>query len=405
MSEIALTGPARRGVPATAAKRTASRHVLVAEVLFGVEAYEKLRADWQRLVQLQTSTILFQTPALLAPWAHHFASNRGASLATVVVRDEDRTVLIWPLVVARRGLFRIACGAGAPIGQYDEILLDPDYDGQAAITAALGTLHETVRPDVVSVERVRTDSALRDALHDVPPLSWAEGAPYVDLTHGVEGVKANQKSRVSRQQRKRVRRFEELGGADFRVADNPDEAEVWLGEALALKRDWLSRTGRVSRAFLKPETASCLIDLARTLCSADASPRMVVSKLSVKGRTAAIEAGFGHRDWYHLYLGAFAPEFAKLGPGNVITEKMIEWCVANGLTRYDMLAPRSRYKSEWQTNEVAVVDFALPLTMRGRIYATLVMKRLRPAMRDVFYALPPRARTFIAGLTLRMQTG
>jgi CelD/BcsL family acetyltransferase involved in cellulose biosynthesis len=402
MSDLALTGLARPGVPATATKRTAFRHVLVAEVLFGVEAYEKLRADWERLLKLQVGTILFQTPALLAPWAHYFASHRDASLATVVVRHDDRTILIWPLVVARRGLFRIACGAGSPIGQYDDILLDPDYDGQAALTAALDTLKETVRPDVVSVERVRADSALREALHDTPPLSWTEGAPYTDLSDGMEGVRATRKPRVVRQQRKRMRRFDEMGGAEFKVTADPDEAEAWMDEALAMKRDWLQATGRVSRAFMKPETTGCLTDLARTLAGADASPRMIVARLSVDGRTAALEAGFTHRGSYHLYLGAFAPEFAKLGPGNVITEKMMEWCVANQVTRYDMLAPRSRYKSEWQTGEVAVVDFALPLTLRGRLYAGVVLQWLGPLKRDAFYALPPRARTTIAGMLLKM---
>jgi CelD/BcsL family acetyltransferase involved in cellulose biosynthesis len=138
------------------------------------------------------------------------------------------------------------------------------------------------------------------------------------------------------------------------------------------------------------------------LVSADTSPRMVVSKLTLDGRTAAIEAGFCHHGAYHLYLGAFAPEFAKLGPGNVLTEKVLEWCIANGIKRYDMLAPRSRNKREWQSNEVAIVDFALPATLRGRLYAALVMKRLAPALRDAFYALPPRARSFIASMTLRM---
>ena len=96
---------------------------------------------------------------------------------------------------------------------------------------------------------------------------------------------------------------------------------------------------------------------------------MVVSRLTLDGRTAAIEMGFRHRDTYHLYLGAFAPEFAQLGPGNVLTERMLGWCAENGIMRYDMLAPRSRNKAEWQSGEVGVVDFALPMTWRGRLYA------------------------------------
>lgn len=402
MSDLALTGIVQRGAAPTAAKRAAFRHALVAEVLVGAGAYEELRPDWQRLTALQRETVLFQTPALMSAWARHFGRGRTGSLATVVVKHEERAVLIWPLFVKRRGLFRVASGAGAPIGQYDEILLDPDFDGKAAIRAAIDMLANTVRPDLISLERVRADSALRAALTGTPPLSWAEGAPYTDLSRGMAGVWSTRKPRVVRQQKKRVRTFNQKGEADFRIASSPAEAADWLAEALALKRDWLCSTGRVSRAFMNPKTANCLTQLAETLTGADASPRMVVSRLALNGRTAAIEAGFCHRGIYHLYLGAFQPEFAKLGPGNVLTEKVLEWCIANGVQRYDMLAPRSRNKREWQTNEVAIVDFALPVTLRGRLYARLVLKWLAPALRDLFYAMPPRVRSFVAKMALKV---
>lgn len=403
MSDLAVTGIApQRGVSSTAAKRTAFRHVLEAEVYFGAKAYAELQTDWQRLAALQSSTVLFQTPALLSAWAQQFARGRSSSLATVVVRHQDRTVLIWPLFIERRGLFRVASSAGVPISQYDEILLDPDYDAEAAITAAMDTLADTVRPDLISLERVRADSALRAALNGTQPLSWAEGAPYTDLSNGMEGVRSTRKPRVARQQRKRVRSLSQRGDVAFQVASNPAEAEAWVSEALALKREWLRATGRVSRAFMNPKTTRCLTDLAQTLTAPEAAPRMIVSRLSVDGHTAAIEVGLCHNGTYHLYLGAYQPEFAKLGPGNVLTEKVLEWCVAHGIKRYDMLAPRSRNKREWQTNEVAIVDFALPATLRGRLYSKLVLQRLAPALRDAFYALPPRARSFIASLALKM---
>jgi CelD/BcsL family acetyltransferase involved in cellulose biosynthesis len=151
---------------------------------------------------------------------------------------------------------------------------------------------------------------------------------------------------------------------------------------------------------VKRETAECLGGLARALTNAHASPRMIVSRLFLDGRTAAIEMGFHHGSAYHLYLGAFVPEFAKLGPGNVLTEKVLEWCVANGIERYDMMAPRSRNKSEWQSGEVAVLDFALPLTARGRLYEAGVLKGLAPAARQAFYALPASLRSGLAGLAL-----
>ncbi len=118
MSDLALTGIAERIASPLAAERTAARHLFVAEVLFGAEAYEELHADWQRLAERQEGAVIFQTPALLRAWADHFVRGRAGLLTTVVVRHAANVVLIWPLFVTRRGFVRVACGAGAPITQY-----------------------------------------------------------------------------------------------------------------------------------------------------------------------------------------------------------------------------------------------------------------------------------------------
>lgn len=401
MSDVAVAGVRAQSVAPLSPARSVSRHGLSREVLLGSEAHDALLPDWEHLARLQPGAILFQTPALIQTWARHFASN-DAALATVVLRDKGRPVLIWPLLVETRAFVRVVSAAGAPISQYDEILLDPNVDAKAVFAAALGVLADALDPDLVLLERVRADSRLRAALSGTAPFCWGEAAPYADLSRGMDAVLSNQRSHTAKNQRKRVKRFQKSGQSAFAVAGDPAEAEAWLLEALALKRNWLHETGRLSRAFVQRKTVSCLTDLARTMSHADAPERLVVSRLSLDGRTAAIEAGFMHRRTYHLYLGAFAPEFAKLGPGNVLTQRVLGWCATNGIERYDMMAPRSRHKSEWQSGEVGVVDFALPMTLSGRLYANLVLKRLAPMLRRAFYALPAGPRSAIAGVTLRI---
>lgn len=401
MSDIALPGLARRRSAPPATKRTGYRHALAAEVLHDPTAIEALHDEWARLIGLQSGPVPFQSPDFLATWARHFTGCRGRKLALVVVRHAGRAILLWPLMLERRGLLTVALGAGAPITQYDEILLDPDHDAADALAAASDALAASDRPDLVHLERVRADGPLRRALQ-VAPMSWAEGAPYTDLSQGLAGVLAGMKPRVARTQKKRVRKFEKSGEARVAIAETPEEARAWVAEALELKHEWLRSTGRVSRAFTQPETTSCLAELAETLTHPDASPRLVVSRLTLDGETAAIEAAFCQASRYHLYLGAFSPDLSKLGPGNVLTQAMVDWCAARGFDRYDMMAPRSRYKGEWQSGEVAVLDFALPFTTSGRAYAEIVLKRLGPALRNAFYRLPTSLRVAVAGLSLRM---
>ncbi len=399
MSEAAVAELPRPAAMSPVRQRSTLRPSFKAEVLEGAGAYDALSSDWRCIAELQSGALLFQTPELLAAWAKHFPTRR---LATIVVSDNGRPVLIWPLAIERRALLRIARSAGAPIGQYDDILLHPDTDGDAAFGAALAALEETIRPDLVVLERVRADSALRTALHDISPICWAEAAPYADLSQGVDAALAALKPTVAKKQRKRMRRFHREGRVRFALASDPSEAEAWLAEALALKRGWLRSTGRISRAFIRAESCDCLAELARTLWKTGPAPRMVISRLSLDGRTAAFEAGLQHGCTFYLYLRAFAPEFATFGPGNVLTQHMLGWCAENGIDRYDMLAPRSRNKGEWQSGEVAVLDFALPMTLGGRLYLQAALRTLAPALRESFYALPAPLRSMLAGLALKM---
>ena len=407
MTDMALDGSVALSPVASAPPvRASARRSLSADVLVGADAYRQLQADWDRLARLQRSPVVFQTPPVLELWAERFAAGSDSALATVVVRaEDDRAVLIWPLVVERKGLVRIARGAGAPFAQYDEILLDPETEGPAALAAAIDALDRSIRPDLFLLERVRADSALRTALGAVTPMGRPEGAPYADLSGGAAAFMASLKSRVLQQQRKRVRRFEQEGSVAFEVADHAADAERWLGEAMEIKHAWLRETGRVSRAFARPELADLLSDYAKTIADPGHAPRLVVSRLALDGRTAAVEVGFCHSGVYHVYLGAFASDFAKFGPGNILTERLVHWCAENGIGRYDMLAPRSRNKGEWQSGEVEVSDFALPTSWLGRLYVEAVVKRLLPAARDAFYRLPAPVRSTVAALLLRRLKG
>ena len=400
MSGIAVAGIRPRAIAPLSVQAASQLQPCSAYVFHGMEADLIPLHEWQHLLDRQRGTTVFQSPDLLSIWSRHFTEGKDR-LLTVVVRREGRAILIWPLLVERVGLVRIAKGAGAPIGQYDEVLLDPDADPAEALTTAIDALVRAAGPDLIFLERARADGALRNALGDVEPLASAEGAPFADLSHGSAHLMASLKSRVARQQRKRMRQFEQHGQRGFEVASEPEIAERWLSEAIVLKKEWLRRTGRFSRAFARHETTDCLLELARSRARPESSPRVLISRLTLDDRTAAIEMGLCHRGVYHLYLGAFAPEFAKLGPGNVLTEKLMCWCAENGIERFDMLAPRSRNKSEWQSGEVAVLDFAIPTTSLGRIYVGLVLRRLLPALRRTFYALPDSVRSTLAGFALR----
>ena len=106
MNEAAVAGLARRCPASSAENAPTRRRALQAELIWGEEAFDALDTDWRRLAKESRSAAFFQTPDFLAAWTRHF--HAGKKLVTVVVHQDERPALIWPLIVERRFLFRIA---------------------------------------------------------------------------------------------------------------------------------------------------------------------------------------------------------------------------------------------------------------------------------------------------------
>ncbi|MEX0853350.1 MAG: GNAT family N-acetyltransferase [Bauldia sp.] len=381
---------------------------LSARVLTDADAIDAHLAAWRGLAEAARGFVVFQTADFVASWSRVFLAEKANLKVVLVYRDNTLAGLI-PVEIRRRGMVTTARLAGAPVGQYDDVLIAPTADPASVVAAACEALRKEHGVDVVLLTRVRSDSALAAAESRSVAIGAPEQAPYADLGEdGAEAFMATLKKRVRRQLAKRQRQLAELGPCAFAQAADPDEAADWMRQALELKRDWLRRSGKLSRAFIDRRTAEFLIEAARAgarpreaAAPADGS-RLILSRLTVGGRTAALEVGFVCRDTYHLYLGAFAPEFARFGPGNALTEAVVQACVEVGIRRYDMLAPDSRNKREWATDSVSVVDLALPLSGLGRLYVLIVHQALLPTARRLFYLLPVRLRSLIAARTLAL---
>ncbi|WP_164879585.1 GNAT family N-acetyltransferase [Afifella aestuarii] len=369
----------------------------------GAAALLSLTSDWQRLIEASPRGRIFQTPQHLAIWAEHFASDPKVGFKCVVVRRNGKVELIWPLAFWKIGPLRLAQTAGAPIAQYEDILVAHNDETAALFAQALAEV-ERAGIDLILMERVRADSALASAL---PPqtvkLGEEEGAPFVDLASGdVDKILSARKRDLRRQQKRRWAALAKEGEIRLEVAPDAVTTQQWLQNTIQVKREWLREKGFTSRAFLDKRSDRCLQALAAHYGDPRADIRMIASRLVVGDAVAATAIGFRYCDDYFLYMGTFAPEYARFGPGNVLTELNLRWCCENDVTRYDMMAPRSRNKHEWRTGEVLVHDFGVPLSWRGRFYLRAVLGYGKPRLKRLYYALPLPVRSHLANLMLRL---
>jgi CelD/BcsL family acetyltransferase involved in cellulose biosynthesis len=110
----------------------------------------------------------------------------------------------------------------------------------------------------------------------------------------------------------------------------------------------------------------------------------------------AAEIGFHHNGHYVSYLGAFASDLCAYSPGRLQIRATIDWCIAKGLSSYDLLAPDDAYKYDWSTGAAGVRTFVLVKTWRGQAAAFGV--RLRPEAKRLYHSLPKSARRLLGHL-------
>ena len=210
MSEVAVAGIRTRARACRGTSDTRRPRHFRAEVLIGADAYAALRAEWQRLAELQTGAILFQIPTCSPPGRATSHAIRTISSRSSCDRN-GRVVLIWPLLIERRALVRVARGAGAPIGQYDEILLDPDCDAADALRGGSSTRLTALSAALTSCFWSGSAPTARfaHALSDIAPLCLRRRRALCrSLATASRHFMTSLKPRRARQQRKRMRRFE-----------------------------------------------------------------------------------------------------------------------------------------------------------------------------------------------------
>ncbi len=95
-------------------------------------------------------------------------------------------------------------------------------------------------------------------------------------------------------------------------------------------------------------------------------------------------------------MAAFNPAFEKASVGMLMLEGVMARAFSEGFAVFDLLAPADAYKARLARNEIGVIDWAVPVTRAGGVYARLYLARLRGALKAMLAALPVPVGRFIA---------
>ncbi len=358
--------------------------------------FDALEADWNDLfARAGRPTQMFQTFGWLWHWANHFLTpepDRGPRLAIVTGRRDGRLVIACPFMVAREhGMTRLSF-MGDPVSQYGDIVVEPGPDAQADIRAAWDHIIAHDRVQLVSLRKVRADAAIAPLLHEIGSIvTNPQVAPFLNFEGETDFAKFEQRysSGARRNRRRQLRRLQDKGETAFvRLTAGP-EASAAISETMALKRIWLKEKGLVSAAIADKRTEAFFRD-----CAADTvrDSGVRVALVRSAGETAAIEVTVACKDRVAIHVIAYDLAYEKTGAGALLMEDSIRRACESGLGTFDLLAPGGSYKFDWADRAVDVADHAVGLSPIGRIYAGLILKRLRPTAKYVIEHLPMALR-------------
>jgi len=361
-------------------------------------AFDALETEWNDLfARSGKPTNVFQTFNFCWHWANHYLQEKDGrpsalKLRLVTARRHGRLIMVCPLVSERvRGITQVFW-MGEPVSQYGDALIDAVPDRDAILHAAFDLLRKQSRADILRLRRVREDANVAPLMTELgAKAADRQLAPYMDLTSAEDFPAFEQRysSKTRKNRRRLYRRLEEKGPMQFLRLHGGEEARQLAGEAVALKAAWLKSRGLLSNAIADRRMADLFADLAEGKTK---PAGCIVAALKSNGEIAALEVSFACKARLAMHLIAFNLEYEKSGAGVLLLEQGLKDGYAEGLQACDMLAPGDDYKFDWCDKADAVVDWVMPLTWKGKIYARAYLGFLRGHIKTALKKLPKPLR-------------
>lgn len=317
--------------------RAHGRRSLVA----GIEEFTAASPEWEALCDA-THARPFARPGWSEAWKHAFAPD--TPLVAVTARDPRCGRLCGAVVITRHGPV-ITLPSNAHTPSVTAAADDPAaYDVLARTIVQMGASEITVSP--LAEDDPFRHSLLR-AVHDARYLvveTPLMASPYLDIDP------ADPLGSISRKLRKEIgrgrRRMEERGPVRLDLVCDPEGGLEALDELIRIEDlGWKGDNG----TSIMRETGAR--DFYRGVTTwAARHGRLQLAVLRVAGRPVAAELDLREGD-SHLYSlkAGFDPEFARMGPGQVLVASLFEELVPRGLRRYEMLGEADAYKMRWTT--------------------------------------------------------
>jgi CelD/BcsL family acetyltransferase involved in cellulose biosynthesis len=334
-------------------------------------SFRALEADWRALCGRAAPHSFFSSFDWQWRAWQHVASARECRLRILVGRVDGRAALIWPLVLDGR-LIRFLCSEKF---EYRDVLVEHGPQAADWMMAAWRYVLRLLGGDVLELREIPASSSLREFLDEkigqAPRRDQSSPVIRLDRFNGWATYAASLPKHLIADQQRQWRRLEALpGGPKFHIIADAAEIDVLVDWIFTQKLAWAAQRSITTGIYKTAGYRYFIKNIAR---DGSASGNLLLCQLSASGAILAAGFGFVYDRKFVFYMFAYDLAYGTFSPSRLLMERMIRWCMDQGLTRFDFLPGPERFKSVWADAYEGVMDYVIPITLVG--HARMVSSR------------------------------
>lgn len=300
-----------------------------------------LRADWERLFEIDVEATPFTSFAWAAAWMAHWAPELSPRILTV--REGGALVGLAAFVMHRRGPFRVLGELGEPPVDYWDVLAEPARRNEVLAAVAKGVAESrdwdaillTRLPQRSSTARFLEEAGLRVTTRALEPY------PGIVLPATFSEYLASLPQARRTNLRRRLRHLDD-GDVWLREIRDPAEISAAVDRWQELRvRQWREMGKDLAEAHASPPFKKLLAQVLSVMMPAGATEFW---EFHAGDRLVGSYISFVDARCFYQYLGGFDPGAAKLGIGKIAIGHGIRSSIEAGRSYYDFMMGGEDYK-------------------------------------------------------------